>query len=107
MNRGLLSMVFLAGIVAMLITGCATTQDKQAAAADRQLCAALDTNKDRRISKEEFMARATDKEKALQVFEKCDTGQKGYLTYDEFISQQPIIPPTLNITPWQVLRPVR
>jgi hypothetical protein len=75
MKRGLLSMVLLAGIVASLITGCATTQDKQAAA-DRNLCAVLDTNKDGRISQEEFMARATDKEKALEVFQKCDTGHK-------------------------------
>ena len=106
MNRGLFSMVLLAGIVAVLITGCATTQDHQTAA-DRELCAALDTDQDGRISQEEFMARATDKEKALKVFEKCDVGHKGYLTYDEVISQRPMIPPVLNITPWPVVRPVR
>jgi hypothetical protein len=106
MKRGLLSMVLLAGIVASLITGCATTQDKQMAA-DRNLCAVLDTNKDGRISQEEFMARATDKDKALEVFQKCDTGHKGYLTYDEFNAPPPMMPPTLNITPWPVLRPVR
>ena len=106
MNRGLLSIVLIIGIVAVLITGCATTQDHQTAA-DRELCAALDTDQDGRISQEEFMARATDKEKALKVFEKCDVGHKGYLTYDEFISQRSMIPPVLNITPWPVLQPVR
>jgi Ca2+-binding EF-hand superfamily protein len=106
MNRSLFSLVLLAGIVAVLITGCATTQDKQTAA-DRDLCAALDTNQDGRITKEEFIARATDKGKALEVFKKCDVGQKGYLTYDDVISQRPMIPPAISITPWPGLRPVR
>ena len=106
MHRGLLSLVLCAGIVAVLITGCATTQDRRTAA-DRDLCAALDTNQDGRISQEEFMARTTDKEKALEVFEKCDVGHKGYLTYDEFISRRSMIPPVLNITPWPVVRPAR
>ena len=33
------------------------------------------------------MARTNDKNKGLEVFEKCDTGKKGYLTYDEFWTQ--------------------
>jgi Ca2+-binding EF-hand superfamily protein len=103
MKRSWFSLVRLAGIVAISITGCASTQDHQTAA-DRDLCAALDTNKDGRISQEEFMARATDKKKALEVFEKCDVGHKGYLTYDEVISQRLMIPPAISITPWPVVR---
>ena len=53
------------------------------------------------------MARTSDKAKGLEVFEKCDTGKKGYLTYDEVWSQRMVLPPELTIyTPPQV-RPVR
>ena len=48
------------------------------------------------------MARTNDKNKGLEVFEKCDTGKKGYLTYDEVWSQRMMLPPELIITtpPW-------
>ena len=83
-------------LAALLMAGCATPQDKQAQADRDALCAVLDTNKDGKITKEEFMARTTDKAKALEVFEKCDTGKKGYLTYDEIWTQRMMFPPELN-----------
>ena len=43
------------------------------------------------------MAKATDKAKALEVFEKCDTGKKGYLTYDKIEFQRMMFPPELII----------
>ena len=50
--------------------------EKQAQADKDAVCAVLDTNHDGKISKEEFMARTSDKGKGLEVFEKCDTGKK-------------------------------
>lgn len=94
-------------LVAFLLAGCATPQDKQAQADKEALCAALDTDKDGKITKEEFMAKATDKAKALEVYEKCDTSKKGYLTYDEFWSRRTMVPPELNITTSPILRPAR
>jgi Ca2+-binding EF-hand superfamily protein len=99
--------VLALGLAALLMTGCATTEDKQAQADKDALCSALDTNHDGKISKEEFMAQTSDKAKGLEVFEKCDTGKKGYLTYDEVWSQQMILPPGLLITTPPIVRPVR
>ena len=84
-------------LAALLTAGCATPQDKQAQADKDALCAVLDTNRDGKISKEEFMARTSDKAKGLEVFEKCETEKKGYLTYDEFWTQQLMFPPELMI----------
>ena len=94
-------------LAALLMVGCATPQDKQAQTDRDALCAALDTNHDGKITKEEFMAKTNDKAKALEVFEKCDTGNKGYLTYDEFWSQRMMLPPELIITTPPLARPVR
>ena len=85
-------------LAALLPAGCATPQDKQAQADRDAFCAVLDTNGDGKISKEEFMAKATDKAKALEVYERCDTSKKGYLTYDEIWTQRPMMPPELIIT---------
>ena len=94
-------------LAALLMAGCATPQDKQAQADRDVLCAVLDTDKDGRITKEEFMAKTSDKAKGLEVYEKCDTHKKGYLTYDEFGPQRMMLPPELIITTPPVLRPVR
>jgi Ca2+-binding EF-hand superfamily protein len=100
-------LVFLAVLAALVMTGCATTQEKTMSPEDQALCAALDTNHDGKITKEEFVARSTDKEKALKVYQKCDTGKKGHLTYDEITSQRWMLPPELNITTPPVLLPRR
>ena len=42
------------------------------------------------------MAKTTDKAKGWK-FEKCDTGKKGYLTYDELAKQ--MLPPEINALP--------
>ena len=94
-------------LAALLMAGCATPQDKQAQADRDALCSVLDTDKDGKITKEEFMAKTSDKAKGLEVFEKCDTHKKGYLTYDEFGPQRMMLPPELIITTPPVLRPVR
>jgi len=94
-------------LAALVLAGCATPQDKQAQADRDAFCAVLDTNKDGKISKEEFMAKATDKAMALEVFEKCDTGKKGYLTYEEFWSRRTMLPPELIISTPPLVQPVR
>lgn len=107
MKRYLFGIVFLITLGALLLTGCASTQEQAMSPQTRALCAALDTNHDGRITKEEFMARANDKNKALQVFEQCDTGNKGYLTYNQVVTQRWKIPPELTMTPPPIVRPVR
>jgi Ca2+-binding EF-hand superfamily protein len=89
------------------MAGCATPEDKQAQADHEALCAVLDTNRDGKITKEEFMARVTDKNKGLEVFEQCDLDRKGYLTYDEIRTRRMMLPPELIIYTAPVLRPVR
>jgi hypothetical protein len=100
--------IALATLLAVLVmAGCATTADKQARADHDALCSVLDTNKDGKITKEEFMAKTTDKAKGLEVFEKCDTDKKGHLTYDEVWQNRMLIPPSLIITTPPLVRPVR
>jgi hypothetical protein len=89
-----------------LVLGCATTQSETAKSETAALCSVLDTNHDGKITKEEFMARATDKNKALQVYNSCDTGNKGYMTYEDVESNRPQLPLNLFYTP-PVVRPVR
>jgi Ca2+-binding EF-hand superfamily protein len=105
MRLGIIALVTL--LAALLMAGCATPQEKQAQADRDALCAVLDTNHDGKITKEEFMARTSDKKKGLEVFEKCDTDKKGYLTYDEFWTQRMMLPPGLIITTPPLVRPVR
>lgn len=107
MQVNLVRIVFLPVLAALVMTGCATTQETKMSADDRALCTALDANQDGKITKEEFMARATDKKKALEVYQKCDTGNKGYLNYDEITSQRFMLPPQLIITTTPVLTPRR
>jgi Ca2+-binding EF-hand superfamily protein len=94
-------------LAALWMAGCATTEDKQAQTDRDRLCSALDTNRDGKITPEEFMARTNDKKKGLEVFQKCDTGNKGYLTHDELWNQRHMLPPELLITTPPIVRPVR
>ena len=94
-------------LAALMIASCATPQDKQAQADRDAVCAALDANKDGKVTKEEFVARSTDKNKAAEIFDKCDTGKKGYLTYDEVWRQRVLLPPEISMNTPPVLRGVR
>jgi hypothetical protein len=94
-------------LAVLLLAGCATTRDQQSQMDLDELCSVLDTNKDGKISKEEFLAKTSDKAKGLEVFEKCDTGKKGYLTYDEIKSPPMIMPPEFIITTPPLARPAR
>jgi hypothetical protein len=107
MKVSLVTTAFLAVLAALVMAGCAGTPEKKMSAEDRALCSVLDTNHDGKITKEEFMARTNDKEKGLQVFQKCDTGNKGHLTYEEVINQRFMLPPELTITTPPILTPRR
>ena len=104
-RSGRIALVFM--LAALLMAGCATPQDKQAQAEKDALCSVLDTNRDGKISKEEFIAKTSDKNKGLEVFQKCDVGNKGHLTYDEIWSQRMMLPPEITMTPPPTVRPVR
>jgi Ca2+-binding EF-hand superfamily protein len=99
-----IAMVVLA---ALLMAGCATTQDQGPKAEKDALCSDLDANHDGKITKEEFLARATDKSKASEIFEKCDSGKKGYLTYDEVWRQRVMLPPEIIMMSPPVVRQFR
>ena len=107
MAGGLGQIVFVAGLAALLVSGCATPQDQKAQAERDALCSSLDANRDGKITKEEFMARATDKNKASEVFEKCDSGKKGYLTYDDAWRDRAMLPPEISMMPSSITRPFR
>lgn len=105
MRSGIIALATL--LAALLMAGCATTEDKQAQADRAALCSVLDTKHEGKITREQFMARTDDKNKGLEVFQKCDTGNKGYLTYDEFWNNRQMFPPELLITTPPNVRPVR
>jgi len=94
-------------LAALLMAGCATPQDKQAQADRNALCSALDTDRDGKVTKEEFVGRATDKNQAAEIFDKCDTGKKGHLTYDDVWRQRVMLPPEISMMTPPVLRGVR
>jgi Ca2+-binding EF-hand superfamily protein len=95
------------GLAALLMAGCATPEEKKAQADKEALCSVLDADHDGKITKEEFMARTSDKAKGLEVYEKCDKDKKGYLTYDEIWTYRIMFPPDLWITTSPLVRPVR
>ena len=103
---GLRTILVMVG-VALWITGCAATPETKMSAEDRALCAALDHNADGKITKEEFMARTNDKNKGLEVFQKCDADKNEHLTYDEVWKNRMMLPPELLITTPPLVRPVR
>lgn len=105
MRPGIIALATL--LAALLMAGCATTEAKKAQTDRDKLCSVLDTNRDGKISKEEFMARTSDKNKGLEVYQQCDPANKGYLTYDELWNQRQMLPPELTITTPPVVRPVR
>jgi Ca2+-binding EF-hand superfamily protein len=104
-QSGIIALALL--LAALLMGGCATTEEKKAQAERDALCASLDLNRDGKITKEEFVARATDKNKAAEIFDKCDSGKKGFLTYGDVQSQYILLPPEITMMPAGSTRPFR
>jgi len=100
--------VLAAGLaVLLLMTGCATTEDKKAQADQDAVCASLDANHDGKITQEEFVACAKDKKQASESFNKLDSGKKGYLTYDDVRRQYILLPPEISMMGANRTRPFR
>jgi Ca2+-binding EF-hand superfamily protein len=66
----------------LLINCCATTQETTPRNFPA-LCRNIDTDHDGKISKEELLAAAKNKEEATALYDLCDVQKKGYVTYDE------------------------
>jgi len=107
MKMRLVGMALATLLATLWMSGCATTEDKKAQTDRDALCSVLDTDKDGKITKEEFMARTNDKNKGLEVFQKCDADKNEHLTYDEVWKNRMMLPPELLITTPPLVRPVR
>jgi hypothetical protein len=107
MKMKLVSMVLAAIAAALVFTGCATSEATRAKAEHQALCDVLDSNHDKKITKEEFMAQATDKKKALEVYNSCQSSNRGYITYDELNRSRLTTPPEVYMTPPPLLTPRR
>jgi Ca2+-binding EF-hand superfamily protein len=67
-----------------LVGACAaTTPEPQTGGNFSSLCRNVDTNLDGKISREELLASAKDKEEAAAIFDLCDVKRTGAITYDE------------------------
>jgi hypothetical protein len=65
---------------AILAGGCAPLDGQLSGGEFHRLCQALAQEHGGRISKQDFLAAAKDKEQAEKIFNTCDTKHRGYLT---------------------------
>jgi Ca2+-binding EF-hand superfamily protein len=80
--KKILTLALIAGIFLPLLT---VAQEKKGKSAEEQF-AALDSNNDKKLSKEEFLARTQDdkKDKRGQAFERFDKDGDKFLSLEEF-----------------------
>ncbi len=95
--------VFIA-LSALLINGCATTPEPEAKKSFAELCQALGKT-DGKISKDELLAAARDKEQAEKIFDMCEKNRQGFLTVEEATRQTWAIRELLRLTPPPKLAP--
>jgi Ca2+-binding EF-hand superfamily protein len=85
--RKILTAMLVFGLFLPLVIGPgATAQEKKGKTPEEQF-AALDANKDNKLSKEEYVARITDPEKkgkAETRFSRMDSNNDGFLSLEEF-----------------------
>ena len=93
--------------VLVLLGGCAATQPQASAKDYQSLCAALDQDRDGKISQQEFQSGAKDKQEAARLFQLCDTDKDGYLSLEEYHNQKLAIDNLIGLTPPPVVRPLR
>jgi hypothetical protein len=68
-----------------LLSACASTtpQTQTSQGNFGSLCRNIDTNNDGKISREELLAAAKNKEEAGAIFDMCDAEKQGSVTYDQ------------------------
>lgn len=75
-------MIMVVAVAAVVITGCATTNEMT----NRDfstMCIAIDKNRNGFIDKEEFLADAKDKDQASRIFFQCDLDKDGLISKEE------------------------
>jgi hypothetical protein len=75
-------------VIVFLFSGLALAQGRQGASKPgcQERFDAMDTNKDGKVSKDEFLAAPHYKGNAEQMFKAMDVNERGYVTRDEFCS---------------------
>jgi hypothetical protein len=93
-------------LAAILINGCAASPKPAARSDFEELCQALGKT-DGKISKEELLAAAKNKEQAEKIFDMCEKNQEGFLTVEEANRQNWAIRELLRFTPPPKVSPPR
>lgn len=88
MNR--LKKVILFMVVALLMYGCAPLDDQKPKVSSefQSMCNAIAKSGGGKITREEFMAAAKDKEQAAIVYQLCDPTNKGHITEEDVSDPQ-------------------
>lgn len=79
---------FLLLLAAALLAGGCAPLEQPVRSDFLAVCKARAQEHGGKITKQEFLAEAKNKEKADQVFEACDTQRRGYLTEEELFEPQ-------------------
>ncbi len=79
---------WLVGLAAALLAGGCAPLEQPVRSDFLAVCKATAQEHGGKITKEEFLAQAQNKEKAGQIFEACDTEHHGYLTEQELNAPQ-------------------
>ena len=75
---------FIVALGALLITGCASSQEYELPFENKALFDTLDQNKDGKLSLDEFSSLAKDKNRIEDYFKSLDKNEDEFLTPDEF-----------------------
>ncbi len=81
----MIRILFLILTWGLLLSACASTtpQTQTSQGNFGALCQNIDTNHDGKISREELLAAAKNKEEAATIFDMCDVEKQGSVTYDQ------------------------
>ncbi len=99
-------LVIIIWLAAILTGGCAAPSQPAAGDSFAELCQALGKT-DGKISKEELVAAARDKEQAGKIFDMCEKSPQGVLTVEEAARQNWAIRELIRLTPPPRLTPPR
>jgi len=88
-NFNWIKKVVLIPVAAALLASCGPLDGQQAPRSEyRALCNAIAQGGGGKITKEQFLAAAKDKEQAEKTFRMCDVNNKGYITEEDVESTQ-------------------